>query len=73
VKSSYSEWLENWREDIKSKAYQSFYDFFPLEDTSPKTSGKKQKKFGSMSVAEYTRQRSHADSFETLPSLKEKK
>ena len=70
VASTYSEWLESWREDIKSKAFQSFYDFFPLMESSNQGS-KSGKKFGSMSVAEYTRQRKHADAFETLPCVKE--
>ena len=69
--SSYEDWLNNWREDIKSKCFQSFYDFYEIQEAD-KPKEKKTRKFGSMSAAEYKRQRAYADSFETLPSLKEK-
>lgn len=73
VKTTYGEWLGAWRDSIKKKAYQSFYEFYSVEEPAVQkiTKATKEGKIGPFSPAEYARQRNYADSFETLPSVSE--
>jgi len=59
---TFVEFLEDWKESIKHKAMQSFYALYPI-DGENKT---EEKKFGSMSAQEYSKQRKYADSFPRL-------
>lgn len=58
---TYKEYVDNWCEEIKAKAFESFYAFFSNEVQTPE-----EKKYGSMSAKEYRAQRKHAESFPEL-------
>jgi len=54
------EFGEDWIKRIRDKCFESFYSFYELEEPV------EEKKFGSMSAREYSKQRKHAESFPLL-------
>jgi hypothetical protein len=59
---NYNEFLEDWKESIKDKAFQAFYTFYPIDGEGEK----EEKKYGNMSAQEYTKQLKYASSFPTI-------
>lgn len=58
---TYREFVDNWCNEIKAKAFESFYAFFNNEVQTTE-----EKKHGNMSAREYHLQRKHADSYPEL-------
>lgn len=55
--TTYKEFLDDWKKTISDKAHQSFYTFYKIEGEK----NKEEKKYGSMSVQEYKRQRDYVE------------
>ena len=66
---TFIEFLEDWKEGIKNKAYQSFYALYPIDGEMQQ----EEKKYGNMSAQEYSKQRKYAESFPQLDIDKLKK
>lgn len=66
---SFEEWVEQWKEDIKSMASESFYRWNEID-----TLEEAPKKIGGMDPMEYNKYRKYIDSFPTvdLKSIREK-
>lgn len=60
---SFDEWLDGWKKLIDNEATQAFYAFYKVDGENKE---KKEKKYGNMSVQEYSKQRKLADSFPTI-------
>jgi len=59
--ATFNEFYKSWKDGITDKAKNSFYSFFSLEGDE-----EEEKKFGSMSKQEYTKQRKYAEQFPPL-------
>lgn len=62
ISKSKDEFLSEWKENIKSAAKRAFYTFYDIDGEKPI----EDKKYGSMSTVEYTKQRKYADSHPLL-------
>ena len=58
---SFTDFVANWKKNIKDRAYQSFYTFYPIDGDD-----QEEKKYGSMSAQEYSKQRKYANTFPEL-------
>jgi len=59
---SFPEFLDDWKENIKNKAMTSFYALYPIDGETKQ----EEKKFGSMSQQEYSKQRKYTEAFPQL-------
>lgn len=59
---SFPEFMESWKKNISDKCYESFYTQYPIEGVQDK----EEKKFGSMSIQEYNKQRKYVEAFPIL-------
>ena len=68
---SFHEFMDDWKKNISSKAWDAFYTQYPIDGVEEK----EEKKFGSMSVQEYNKQRKYVESFPVLDieALKKKR
>ena len=58
------EFADEWKENIAAGAKRTFYSLYPIDGEDKEEEGKKE--FGSMSAAEYRKQRKH---FDSIPEL----
>ena len=68
---SFNDFMESWKKNISDKGYEAFYAQFPIEGVEEK----EEKKFGSMSIQEYNKQRKYVEAFPVLDieALKKKR
>ena len=59
---TFNEFMDNWKKYISDKATAAFYAQYPIDGVEEE----EEKKFGSMSVQEYSKQRKYANSFPVL-------
>jgi hypothetical protein len=71
AKTDFQEFMESWKKNITDKAYEAFYEQYPIDGVEQQ----EEKKFGNMSAKEYTAQRKYAESFPILniEELKQKR
>ena len=59
---SFTEFLNDWKDNIKNTAMTSFYALYPIEGEAKQ----EEKKFGNMSQQEYSKQRKYTEAFPQL-------
>ena len=59
---SFNDFMETWKKNISDKGYEAFYAQYPIEGVGEK----EEKKFGSMSIQEYNKQRKYVEAFPIL-------
>jgi hypothetical protein len=67
---TFNEFVVSWNKGISDKAWEVFYIYYKVGEDKEAVKPTTQGKYGSMSLQEYVKQRTYADSFEAIDPSK---